>query len=138
MSDTAANCELCREDGGAVLWRDGFCRVVLVVDPHYPGFCRVILARHVREMTDLDEGERARLMRVVFATEQALRAELAPDKVNLASLGNVVPHLHWHVIPRYRDDRHFPAPVWAAPTREAATPRPVDPERLRARLAAAL
>jgi len=133
-----ANCELCREAGGEVLWRDGFCRVVLVGDAHYPGFCRVILDRHVAEMTDLEDGERARLMRVVFATERALREALAPDKINLASLGNVVPHLHWHVIPRFCDDRHFPAPVWAAPARAATVARPLDPGLLRARLAALL
>jgi diadenosine tetraphosphate (Ap4A) HIT family hydrolase len=45
---------------------------------------------------------------------------MRPDKVNLASLGNVVPHLHWHVIPRYRDDAHFPAPVWGQKQRSAA------------------
>ena len=47
-----------------------------------------------------------------------LRTVLAPDKINLASLGNVVPHLHWHVIPRFADDAHFPAPVWAARARD--------------------
>jgi diadenosine tetraphosphate (Ap4A) HIT family hydrolase len=96
-----------------VLWQDGFCRVTLVGDADYPGFCRVILERHMSEMTDLSAPERARLMDTVFAAEAALREVLAPDKINLASLGNVVAHLHWHVIPRYRDDRHFPKPIWA-------------------------
>ena len=110
-------CDLCESDGGRILWRDDLCRVVLVADPDYPGFCRVILNRHVAEMTDLPPGERARLMETVFAVEQALRATLAPHKVNLASLGNVTPHLHWHVIPRYIDDRHFPNPIWGASQR---------------------
>lgn len=138
MGASAAECELCREDGGAILWRDGFCRVVLVGDPDYPAFCRVILARHVREMTDLEEAERARLMRVVFAVEAALRELLAPDKVNLASFGNVVPHVHWHVIPRFRSDRHFPSPVWGAPQREAPQRVPADPARLAAAIASRL
>src|SRR5512134_3646619 len=77
-------CELCDTDGGEVLWRDDLCRVVLVADPDYPGFCRVILNRHVREMTDLPPAERIRLMEAVFAVEQAVRDTLAPDKVNLA------------------------------------------------------
>ena len=47
--------------------------------------------------------------------EEAQQSVLAPDKINLASLGNMVPHLHWHVIPRWRGDRHFPDPIWAAP-----------------------
>jgi diadenosine tetraphosphate (Ap4A) HIT family hydrolase len=43
-----------------------------------------------------------------------------PDKINLASLGNVVPHLHWHVIPRFADDAHFPSPVWAQAQRPSS------------------
>jgi len=43
------NCELCEQPGGTVLWRDEFCRVVRVASEEFPGFCRVILARHARE-----------------------------------------------------------------------------------------
>lgn len=116
-------CQLCREAGGETLWQDERCRLVLVADADYPGFCRVVWKRHVAEMTDLDAAERRHLMSVVFAAESALRAAARPHKVNLASLGNVVPHLHWHVIPRWRDDRHFPNPIWGADVREAG-PRP--------------
>lgn len=118
-----------------MLWRDEFCRIVLVDDPDYPGFCRVVLERHVKEMTDLAPAERARLMDAVFATEAALRDLVLPRKVNLASLGNAVPHLHWHVIPRHGDDRHFPKPIWAEPLRPHASHR-IPPDR--GRLAAAL
>jgi diadenosine tetraphosphate (Ap4A) HIT family hydrolase len=48
---------------------------------------------------------------------------MKPGKVNLASLGNQVPHLHWHVIPRYADDAHFPKPIWATPERDVAEVR---------------
>lgn len=134
----AKDCQLCREPGGAVLWQDDFCRVVAADEPDYPGFCRVILNRHVREMTDLAPDERQRLMAVVLEVEAALRDALAPDKVNLASLGNVVPHLHWHVVPRFRDDRHFPAPIWAPAPRERSAPRRFDAAALGRRLAARL
>lgn len=129
-------CDLCGQDGGAVLWRDEFCRVVRVAEGpdayDHPAFCRVILNRHVREMTDLPDEQRMRLLRVVFATELALREQLSPAKMNLASLGNMTPHLHWHVIPRFEDDRHFPGPVWAARRREpgAAVRHPVSDELL--------
>jgi diadenosine tetraphosphate (Ap4A) HIT family hydrolase len=103
-----------------VLWQDDLCRVVRVDEPDYPGFCRVILKRHAREMTDLDEAERAALMKVVFAVESAAREAMHPHKMNIASLGNMVPHVHWHVIPRFEDDRHFPGPIWAVPKRSAA------------------
>ncbi len=113
----AAACEFCAGAGGEVLWRDDFCRVVRADEPDYPGFCRVILARHVREMSDLAQNERRRLMAVVFAVEEVVREAMRPDKMNVASLGNMTPHVHWHVIPRYADDRHFPSPVWAQPRR---------------------
>ncbi len=130
------DCPLCRHAPEAVLWQDGLCRVIWVADPDYPGYCRVILNDHVREMTDLPEVERQRLMTVVFAVEAALREVLLPTKVNLASLGNQVPHLHWHVIPRYEDDRHYPDPIWAPPRRP---PRPrAEQEGLRQRLARAV
>ena len=103
-----------------MLWRGDCCRVVLAADPYYPAFCRVILNRHVKEMTDLDENERSRLMTVVFVVEAALRELLRPDKINLASLGNITPHVHWHVIPRFAADRHFPNPVWGAAKHDAA------------------
>jgi diadenosine tetraphosphate (Ap4A) HIT family hydrolase len=96
--------------------------VVRVDEPDYPGFCRVILARHAREMTDLDRAERDALMAVVWTVEEAVRETMGPDKMNLASLGNMVPHVHWHVIPRFAGDRHFPGPIWAPPQRAAAVP----------------
>jgi len=95
----------------------------------------VIWAAHVAEMTDLAEEDRAHLMAVVWDVEAVLRAVMMPDKVNLASLGNQAPHLHWHVIPRFADDRHFPDPVWAAPQRQGRA-HSVDPVRLRAELTA--
>ena len=114
---TDASCPLCQAANEILLWRDPLLRVIRVDDPQYPAFCRVILNRHEKEMTDLAEPERAQLMRTVFAVERALRELLSPEKINLASLGNQVPHLHWHVIPRFGDDMHFPDPVWAAAKR---------------------
>lgn len=113
-------CELCDNDGGELLWRDRHCRVVHVNEPGYAGYCRAIWNAHVGEMTDLREDERARFMQIVFAVEAALRNLLRPDKFNIASLGNVTPHLHWHVIPRFRSDPHFPNPIWGAKLREPA------------------
>ena len=105
------------------MWGDSLCYVVLVDGDDglaFPGFCRVIWRAHVREMTDLPMAERRHLMSLVFAVEAAVRLLVAPDKINLASLGNAVPHLHWHVIPRWHDDSHFPAPIWASSARTVA------------------
>ena len=120
-------CPLCDTPGGDLLWQDDFCRIVRVTDtPDYPGFCRVILNRHVAEMTDLPPAERARLMMTVMKVEQVLRDLLRPDKINLAALGNVVPHVHWHVIPRFFDDPHFPNPIWGVRLRDTPHAVPAD------------
>ncbi|MGA8864823.1 MAG: HIT family protein [Gallionella sp.] len=119
-------CELCEQAGGSLLWQDETCRVVQVADADYPGFCRVIWKQHVKEMTDLFVAEREHLMTTVFAVEAAVRAALHPDKINLASLGNMTPHLHWHVIPRFRQDKHFPQPIWGAGQREGTSSLPPD------------
>lgn len=109
-----------------MLWQDDACRVVLVADADYPGFCRVIWKRHISEMTDLSAAERAHLMTIVFAVEAAIRETINPDKINLASLGNLTPHLHWHVIPRHRHDKHFPQPIWGAVQRAGSSSLPTD------------
>ena len=127
-------CPLCQPDATEVVWQNKFCRVIWVDDAHYPGFCRVILNEHVKEMTDLPPEQRQRLMNVVFAVEAAIREVAKPDKINLASLGNVAPHLHWHVVPRWADDVNFPDAIWAASRRDAS-PRGV-PEDFRAQLQA--
>ena len=116
----SAHCELCALDGGDLIVAAEKWRVILVDDANYPGFCRVIWHAHVKEMSDLSESDRQLLMAVVWQVETVLRRVMQPDKINLASFGNMVPHLHWHVIPRFIDDAHFPQPVWAAP--RAGTP----------------
>lgn len=130
-------CPLCEDSGGELIWQTPLLRIVLVDEQGYPGFCRVILNQHIVEMTDLSLDDRHRLMSVVYVVESVLRRELTPAKVNLASLGNVVPHLHWHVIPRWRDDPHFPQPIWGEVQREAPA-RQFDANRLKAALASAM
>jgi len=126
------SCELCQLPGGEILHQDALLRVVLVDDPDYPGFCRIIWQRHIKEMSDLSPAERQNLFDWLIRCEQALRTTLNPDKINLASLGNMVPHLHWHVIPRFSDDTHFPSPIWAPAQRNAARANPIDlAERLK-------
>jgi diadenosine tetraphosphate (Ap4A) HIT family hydrolase len=110
-------CELC-DLSVPVVWQDEKLSVILVDDAAYPGFCRVIWRDHVREMSDLSHDDRLLLNEAVYQVEQAVREVMQPLKVNVASLGNVVPHLHWHIIPRYADDAHFPAPVWAQAARQ--------------------
>ena len=111
-------CVFCHSLGGELLWQNDFCRIVMVDDANYVGFCRVILNNHIKEMTDLSEAERMHVMQTTFTVEQVLREVLQPTKINLASLGNKTPHIHWHVIPRYKDDAFFPGSAWSARTQQ--------------------
>jgi len=115
MTTLQPDCPLCQQTGGGLLWRGDHLRVVEVDDADYPGYTRVIWNSHIPEMTSLSRHGRELVMQTVWTVEEVQREIFHPDKINLASLGNMVPHLHWHVIPRWRGDRHFPDAVWAAP-----------------------
>jgi diadenosine tetraphosphate (Ap4A) HIT family hydrolase len=110
-----------------IVWQDGHCRVIFTDDLDYPGYCRVVWGEHIAEMSDLTPDGQHHILNVTLAVERALRALMNPDKINLASLGNKVAHLHWHVIARFADDRHFPESIWG---REQRPGRPrARPER---------
>lgn len=126
---TLADCPLCQSNAEDVLWRSSQLRVIAVNDSDHPGFTRVIWNDHVSEMTELGPQQRHELMQAVWAVERVQRQILQPDKVNLAALGNVVPHLHWHVIPRWTVDTHFPEPIWAAPPSRTAADQQAWQER---------
>jgi diadenosine tetraphosphate (Ap4A) HIT family hydrolase len=115
-----SDCPYCSGRNEKIIWHDDLCRVLEVEDSPFTGWCRVVWNGHVKEMTDLPAADRRHMMDVVFAVETGLRTLLQPEKVNLASLGTALPHVHWHIVPRFRDDSHFPEPVWAAEQRAPA------------------
>lgn len=114
----ATDCVLCHEAGGLPVWQGAQLRVIRAQEAGFPAFYRVVWTAHAAELSDLSEAERHTCMAAVVAVERVLRAQLAPTKINLAALGNMVAHLHWHVIARYDWDSHFPAAVWANPLRQ--------------------
>ena len=121
MTDSA--CPLCEGDGGLLVFRNEDLRIIQASEAGFPAFYRVVWNRHVAEFSDLSPTERQVCMHAVAKVEQVLRSELQPTKINLAALGNMVPHLHWHVIARFDWDGHFPVPVWGE------SQRPVDEEK---------
>ena len=113
------DCELCHQDGGMLLWRDFGWRLVRVNDSAFPGFYRLISNHHVAEFSQLPHDARQRCLELLAWVEALVIRHLSPTKMNLASLGNVVPHVHWHVVARFDWDSHFPSPIWAAAQRAA-------------------
>lgn len=96
-------------------------RVLLMDDARFAWL--ILVPRHalLRELTDLDRDDQQRLLAEIDRVARALQTLLAPDKLNIAALGNVVAQLHVHVIARFASDAAWPRPVWGAgaPTRYA-------------------
>jgi diadenosine tetraphosphate (Ap4A) HIT family hydrolase len=104
---------LCDAPGGRVVFEGAKLRVIHAQEEGFPAFYRVVWNAHAAEFSDLDAADRQHCMDAVVVVERVLRERLAPAKINLAALGNMVPHLHWHVIARFDWDSHFPGAVWA-------------------------
>lgn len=114
------DCVLCHPQKENIVWENKELRVIQVDDPLFPGYFRVIWNKHIAEMSDLNDDERQLLEKVLLTVEKVVREQMQPDKINWAQFGNMVPHLHWHIIARYRDDSHFPESIWGLKQREVA------------------
>ena len=88
------------------------CRLLLMDDSQYPWFILVPERADISEILDLTDADRARLWEESASLSRALLKGFAPDKLNVAALGNQVPQLHVHHVARYRHDPAWPAPVW--------------------------
>lgn len=117
MSRRKPGCPLCEGTGGTLIAQTDKWRLIRADEPGFPAFYRLVWNDHVREFSDLAPADRTECMELLVSIETRLRQHLQPTKVNLASLGNAVPHLHWHVIARFDWDSHFPGAVWAAAQR---------------------
>ncbi|TWT44234.1 HIT domain protein [Phycisphaerae bacterium RAS1] len=100
-------------------------RILLQDDAAFRGYCILVFPRHLTELFELSILERKQFMKDVTALAAAVHAVCRPAKLNYAILGNEVPHLHGHVIPRYADDGWWGRPIWARP-KEARLPLPPE------------
>ena len=109
------------------------CRLLLMNDANYPWFILVPRREAVSELFQLDTADQQQLWLETTRLAETLKDAFVADKMNVATLGNLVSQLHMHVIVRRREDQAWPAPVWGKyPTRayEAAEVAAVR-ERLR-------
>lgn len=113
------NCVLCG-DLPTKFWENDCFSIIDAGDDTFPCFVRVIAKRHVAEMSLLTDKERTMLWSILNIVEKTMLSELHPDKVNYAQFGNMVPHLHWHLIARWKDDTHFPECPWGPKQREVS------------------
>ena len=106
------SCPLCQTQASNEIWRNNHFYVIDAKDPLFPCFLRVVSCRHIAEMSQLTTDERNELWGILNTIEVELIEKLHPTKINLAQFGNMVPHLHWHIIARWEDDSHFPECPW--------------------------
>lgn len=107
------------------------CRVLLMNEARYPWFILVPRRAGIREIHELSPADRKQLWQESHEVSQALMQMFQPDKLNIASLGNMVPQLHVHHIARLQADAAWPAPVWGK-----FPPMPYEPEVASQRLEA--
>jgi len=124
-------CSRYGESGGELHIADlDLSRVFLHEDQFFPGYVLLVLRRHVSELYDLPAPERATLMEEVSRVAQALARVFRPVKMNYELLGNLVPHIHWHLVPRLAADPGLRAPIWTVEHR----PAPLAPAAARERI----
>ena len=120
------SCPLCNAQNEDIIFENALFRIVLVDE--IPGYIRVITQKHIKEFSDLDDNEAIEIMLVVKKIEKAMIEFLNPDKVNIAALGNMVPHLHIHIIPRYQNDPWWPGATFCEKQKEHSYP-PLNKEK---------
>jgi len=108
------------------------CYVMLNRDQFFPGYTLVFTREHVTELFLLDAETRHRLIDEVSRVAGALNRVFQPAKMNYELLGNMVPHIHWHLVPRFRDDPLWPTPVWSRPHEELLLPAGERQQRIAA------
>lgn len=93
----------------------GLSKAYLHDDQFFPGWTVIVLQRHATELFDLTPTERMQLMEDVATLAKALSQAYAARKINYELLGNQLPHIHWHIIPRLANDPAPLDPVWGIP-----------------------
>lgn len=103
----------------------------LFEDQFFPGWTVLVLKRHATELFELIKSERSQLIEEVSEVAAALAMAFEPVKLNYELLGNQVPHIHWHVIPRLESDPAPKEPIWRVPHE----PKRLTPDELQKTIA---
>lgn len=122
-------CPLCAKRPEGAFWRGRRFYAIDAGSDDFPAFIRIVAVDHVPEMSALAPERRAELRALLDAAEEEMIAALHPDKMNWAQFGNMVPHLHWHLIARWRDDGWYPECPWGP--RQRTVPKETTEARRR-------
>ncbi len=117
----AQNCIMCQkweQDSDLQIVELTHSYVILNRDQFFPGYTLLFTKDHVTELFHLDKTVRSELTEEISRIAEALYNIFQPDKINYELLGNMVPHMHWHLVPRFSSDPLWPRPIWSEPHTE--------------------
>jgi diadenosine tetraphosphate (Ap4A) HIT family hydrolase len=124
-------CSRWRDDAEMRIAELEHCYVLLNRDQFFPGYTLVFAREHVTELFHLDPASRREVMEEVNRVAAALDGIYRPAKMNYELLGNMVPHMHWHLVPRFTTDPLWPRPIWSEPHEEKHLSPEEYPEMIR-------
>ena len=130
---TVPACVMCGKYGAAgarLIAELETSRAFLHEDQFFPGYVLLVLRRHATELYQLEAGERRAHLEEVSRVAEALARVFRPVKMNYELLGNQVPHIHWHLVPRLPADPDLRSPIW----RVDHQPAPLTPAAARERI----
>ncbi len=94
-------------------------KIFVEVEPFEIPWLKIFAKQPCKEWSECDEDTKAQIFRAIDIIERAMLRFYNPDKINIASFGNMLPQVHWHVQARFASDSYFPDPVWGKKRREA-------------------
>lgn len=118
---TRNNCPMClrwEEDSALRIAEMTHSYVILNRDQFFPGYTLLFTKNHVTELFHLDKTIRGELTEEISHVAEALFNVFQPSKINYELLGNMVPHMHWHLVPRFSSEALWPRPIWSEPHEE--------------------
>ncbi len=94
------------------------------VEPSEIPWLKLFTQEPYKEMSEVPHAIREEIYTLLDLIEREMIAYFKPDKINIASFGNYLPHLHWHIMARFKEDSYFPEPIWGRKQREATLALP--------------
>jgi diadenosine tetraphosphate (Ap4A) HIT family hydrolase len=113
---TGVSCPMCKKvDNERKVLNMPSGKLLLTDDGDFKGYCILEYHRHATELFELSPEENIQLIHDICAAAEAIQSVCSPSKINYVILGNEVPHLHCHIIPRYPEDGWWGKPTWLRP-----------------------
>ncbi|MBA5248206.1 MAG: HIT family protein [Gammaproteobacteria bacterium] len=93
--------------------------ISVVIEPSEIPWVKVFTQRKIKEFSECSVAEKTEIFRAIEVIEKLMLSYFNADKINIASFGNLLPQVHWHIMARFKEDSYFPEPMWGKKQRES-------------------